>query len=440
MVFHSAIRFLVTVGLMVHFYVSFAQDSLSFDVAYNNHNIIIDGDYNDWNDVPIYVFTTPVDGTKYANTCSLSLLWDEDYFYVCIRVLDKNLIGLEKSNNPKRLHYNDSFEVYIDSQNDSQSLMDVNDYQFLIDINGNNAVFKGDRLNINEKHLVPKEAGIANIVFRTATSFIGTLNDDSDTDSLFIIETRIPWAGIGIDPKSGFVFKADFCVNDNDTLIDFRVLPEGPVPNYFSSSFLGNPDYGFPDLWIPVKLSGSPSFYKKLNKMVANNWLFLLTFSILSLLISFIVIMIKTKEIRQIPNREADAGEPLVSYIVSHKIPETVEQIDRPYLDKARNFIIKNIDQQIRIEDLAVELAMSTRNIQRLFQNDLNTTPKAFILTVKLEFAVALLSKPENNISEVAFSVGFADPSYFARVFKRYMSISPSQFQNEILNKSRFSA
>jgi len=173
--------------------------------------------------------------------------------------------------------------------------------------------------------------------------------------------------------------------------------------------------------------------------MVANNWLFLLTFSILSLLISFIVIMIKTKEIRQIPNREADAGEPLVSYIVSHKIPETVEQIDRPYLDKARNFIIKNIDQQIRIEDLAVELAMSTRNIQRLFQNDLNTTPKAFILTVKLEFAVALLSKPENNISEVAFSVGFADPSYFARVFKRYMSISPSQFQNEILNKSRFS-
>jgi AraC-like DNA-binding protein len=408
-----------------------AQVRKQIPVVYNNYDIEIDGKLDDWEEVPANKFRTSSKFTKNPNMCRLAIVWDEVYFYIGIKVNDNYLIALEKPDQIKRLHYNDSFEIYIDSQNDSRDTIDLNDYQFIIEIQGGNTVFRGDRLNLKLKHMVPKAAGIANIVFKAVATYTGTLNNNSDTDSGYIVECRIPWASIGIDPKPGIAFKSDFCINDNDTLVDFHTLPPGPVKNYTNTTMLGYRDFGYPSHWPTVVLEGSPTLFRQLTNKYAKDWAYFLLFSIGSIALAISVFLIKIKRLHEIPNRADDAQVPLVSYIVSPPEQNLAEQKHHPFLDKARNYILQNLDRQITSEDLASELAVSIRQLQRVFQTELDTTPKAFIITVKLEVAAGLLKTPGKNVTEIAYTVGFTDPSYFARVFKKYFSVSPSEFQSK---------
>lgn len=406
-----------------------AQERKTITVPYNNYGIHIDGDDKEWEDVAYNKFRTTSKFTPDPNMCYLKVAWDENYFYVTIRIVDHILIGLEKPDQVKRLHYNDSFELYIDSQNDSKDTIDLNDYQFTIELNGGHAVFRGDRLSLKLKHIVPKAAGTANIVFKSATTIIGSVNNNSDRDSCYVVECKVPWAGIGIDPVKGLKLKADFCINDNDTLIDFRKLPLGPIKNYTNTTMLGYRDFGFPAHWPQLILEGEPSLYKRLTDRYAKDWVYFLFFSIASIALAIAVFFFKIKRLHQIPERGAENPSPLVSFVVNPQEPIKPDEPLHPLLLKARAYILKNLDQQIKTEDLASELALSVRQLQRIFQVELNTTPKAFIITVKLEVAAELLKLPGKNITEVAYSIGFTDPSYFARVFKKYFDLSPSDFQ-----------
>ncbi|MCB9351382.1 MAG: helix-turn-helix transcriptional regulator [Lewinellaceae bacterium] len=55
-------------------------------------------------------------------------------------------------------------------------------------------------------------------------------------------------------------------------------------------------------------------------------------------------------------------------------------------------------------------------------------TPSQFIRSYRLQKGLELLQKGELNISEIAYDVGFTDPSYFSRVFQKEFGKSPSDF------------
>ena len=46
--------------------------------------------------------------------------------------------------------------------------------------------------------------------------------------------------------------------------------------------------------------------------------------------------------------------------------------------------------------------------------------------------AKVLLANPQNNVADVCFQLGFEDPSYFSRVFKKITGMSPSQYKKSV--------
>jgi len=52
-----------------------------------------------------------------------------------------------------------------------------------------------------------------------------------------------------------------------------------------------------------------------------------------------------------------------------------------------------------------------------------------FILKRRLESARKQLSEPNSSIKEIAYKLGFQDPLYFSRLFKKYFGVSPSQWR-----------
>lgn len=408
----------------------FAQPSFVLEIPYCNHAIVADGDLIEWDTQPIAIFTGATSSNTDANNCEVFLAWDETNLYLAARVIDRYLVGLESPQTLKRLHYNDSFEFYIDTKNDSRDTMDFNDYQFLFDLHGAYAVFASDPLDSALKYRVPKEIGIANVVVKTKAKFKGTSNYNGDSDSFYALECIIPWEGIGVIPQKGLEFKADFCLNDNDTIVDFKMLEPGPIQGYGSISFQGFHDFGYPNKWSKLRLTGSASFLKKMTVDYAENWLLFLFFSIGCGCLAVLAFFLKLKRPIQ-PVRNEEHDKHLIDYLLQNKPEHEKLLTNQVVFDKAKDFVTNNLTEVISVDQLASVIGLGIRQTQRLFKSGLDTTPTAFVLAIKLEHAAQLLTSTQKNVAEVAYAVGFSDPSYFSRTFKRYFGIAPSDYQKQ---------
>ncbi len=85
-----------------------------------------------------------------------------------------------------------------------------------------------------------------------------------------------------------------------------------------------------------------------------------------------------------------------------------------------------NIEQPLSTTELAGMTGMSTRQLERLFRNNLNTTPTLYYLDLRLQAGRQLLRQSGLSVLEVAAAVGFTSADYFSRRFRARYSFCPS--------------
>ncbi len=83
-------------------------------------------------------------------------------------------------------------------------------------------------------------------------------------------------------------------------------------------------------------------------------------------------------------------------------------------------------DEAFSVETLCRNIGTSERQLQRKLKSTTNKSPNQLISSVRLHRAKALILMHHHNIGEAAFQVGFSNPSYFAKKFKKEFGISPS--------------
>ena len=83
------------------------------------------------------------------------------------------------------------------------------------------------------------------------------------------------------------------------------------------------------------------------------------------------------------------------------------------------------------IEQLAQEIGMSRRHLNRKIQSMTNLSTSDFIRTLRLQKAARLLKSASGTVSEIAFKVGFNNLSYFSKAFRRHFGRLPSDFINK---------
>nr|WP_299173240.1 helix-turn-helix transcriptional regulator [uncultured Allomuricauda sp.] len=82
------------------------------------------------------------------------------------------------------------------------------------------------------------------------------------------------------------------------------------------------------------------------------------------------------------------------------------------------------------IDELAKLCNLSLSSFKREFKKAFNDTPNNYITDQKLKRAKKLLRITEMPISEIAYGVGFNDPLYFTRTFKKKIGYSPSEYRH----------
>ncbi|MFC5624803.1 hybrid sensor histidine kinase/response regulator transcription factor [Algoriphagus winogradskyi] len=107
----------------------------------------------------------------------------------------------------------------------------------------------------------------------------------------------------------------------------------------------------------------------------------------------------------------------------------SVNSRDEEMMKNAIQLIKDNIANEFfDIQYLTEELGISRSLLFTKFKAWTNQTPKDFILTVKMKKAASLIEQHKTNISEVGYIVGFKDPNYFSKAFKKHFGLSPKSY------------
>lgn len=122
---------------------------------------------------------------------------------------------------------------------------------------------------------------------------------------------------------------------------------------------------------------------------------------------------------------------------VAVKTPEKIyiEEVAKPIItlpslqSKATQLILENLSKEILPSELAEHLNVSLRQLQRQFKEEIGMTPTDLIRKIKLEKAAQLLLTSSKNIAQIAYELGFSDPAYFSKTFKKHFGKTPSEFQ-----------
>ena len=107
----------------------------------------------------------------------------------------------------------------------------------------------------------------------------------------------------------------------------------------------------------------------------------------------------------------------------------TLNSSDEHFLEKVIKIVEDNMGNvNLDIAFLEEELKMSNMQMYRKLKSLTNLSGNEFIKNVRLKKAVQLLESENFNVSEIAYKVGFNDPSYFSRIFKKQYGKAPSDY------------
>ena len=107
----------------------------------------------------------------------------------------------------------------------------------------------------------------------------------------------------------------------------------------------------------------------------------------------------------------------------------TVTSTDEKFLTRVLEIVEKNVsNENFSAEDFAESVGMSKTHLNRKLNALTDASANEFIRTYRLKKAARLLSGKSGNISEIAYEVGFSNPSYFAESFKKLFGYSPSEY------------
>ena len=122
----------------------------------------------------------------------------------------------------------------------------------------------------------------------------------------------------------------------------------------------------------------------------------------------------------------------LTRYATRHHAPQRYRGgLPRHLLKRVFNHIDEHLATDISLTQLATVAGMSTHYFAELFRQSTAHPPYRYVLLRKIERAKQSLRHPQRSVLDAALDAGFQNPSHFARTFRRFVGVSPSQFQSE---------
>lgn len=113
-----------------------------------------------------------------------------------------------------------------------------------------------------------------------------------------------------------------------------------------------------------------------------------------------------------------------------------ISEYDRWFMDRLTKLIEENISNgNMVVEELATELAVSRSVFFRKLKGLTGLAPVEFIKEMRVKKAADLIVSTDNNMSQIAYMVGFNDSRYFSKCFKAHFGMTPTEYRSNVKSK-----
>ena len=114
----------------------------------------------------------------------------------------------------------------------------------------------------------------------------------------------------------------------------------------------------------------------------------------------------------------------------------TVSTYMQEEMENAQRYFNEHYNENINIEEFAASRSMSVSWFLRNFKQVVGMSPMHYILTNRINNAVSLLETTDYNVTEISTIVGYENPMYFSRLFKKQKGVSPTDYRKLLQDHS----
>lgn len=133
-------------------------------------------------------------------------------------------------------------------------------------------------------------------------------------------------------------------------------------------------------------------------------------------------------------SREQDLDELcyLLQDVVESFVAATFHQHDQgeSHIRKALQYIALNYPSHITLKDVAEQVDLSANHFSSLFTKIVGMHFRDYLCHVRVEECKRLLQSTDYSLAEIATATGFPDQSYFSKVFKKVVGVSPGKYRS----------
>ncbi|MFT4105601.1 MAG: AraC family transcriptional regulator [Lacrimispora sp.] len=120
----------------------------------------------------------------------------------------------------------------------------------------------------------------------------------------------------------------------------------------------------------------------------------------------------------------------LLSIIILHSKSNPPIPKGSDYLEKALTYMKTEYQSPVTINEIASFAGISSSHLYRLFMKEYSVAPLKYLTQFRIQCACNMLIENMSlPVSVIAYSVGFNDPLYFSRSFRKAIGVSPSEYR-----------
>jgi len=125
-------------------------------------------------------------------------------------------------------------------------------------------------------------------------------------------------------------------------------------------------------------------------------------------------------------------GHLLATFVYANKTSDDIADESSPAVRRAINYLGKNLDRKLSLAKLAREVGYSPTYLTTLFKKETNYSPISYFSHLKILKACEFLDYTRMKVKEISFNLGYSDPYYFTKDFKKKMGLSPRNYRNRV--------
>lgn len=105
------------------------------------------------------------------------------------------------------------------------------------------------------------------------------------------------------------------------------------------------------------------------------------------------------------------------------------EETSSSIIDKAKEYIQKQYHKDISLDDVSKEVNISPYYFSKLFKEETGENFIEYLTNVRINSAKELLNHTDMSMKEICGRIGYSDPNYFSRIFKKNIGVSPTEYK-----------